>query len=398
MRVIIALDSFKESMSAPTAVEAAAAGICAMHPEVTCIEMPISDGGEGLLEVLAPALELEIISCEVPNALGEPTTASYGLNAQTGQAVIEVAQAIGLEHIPPQRRQILNASSAGVGRLLLDAHKNGARNILIGLGGTATCDGGVGAFLELGGGLSLNTATMTATAGEGFDVRALQTISSLQMPDLSSWGDTRITLACDVSNPLTGPQGAAHVFAPQKGASPTEVPLLDSVLRHWGRLLEEATGQRVNTSPGAGAAGGLGAFFFAVFGATMKSGSDMVLDVLAFDKCLPGTDLIITGEGKIDNQTRQGKAPWGVLQRARAQHIPVIAVCGRRAENAHTLIGDDGFVDIVAISDPSTPLTQALKEGPSRIAQTCAHIVSQWMNNGFTEGQQQRVAQEETLP
>lgn len=397
MRIIIALDSFKESMSAPTAVAAAAEGIRARHPEVTCIEMPISDGGEGLLEVLAPALELEIISCEVPNALGEPTTASYGLNAQSGQAVIEVAQAIGLERIPPQRRQILHASSAGVGHLLLDAHARGARSILIGLGGTATCDGGIGAFLELGGTLTLNGATITATTGGGFDARALRTISSLQMPDLSSWGETRITLACDVANPLTGPQGAAHVFAPQKGASPNEVLLLDAFLGRWGSLLEDVTGQTISTRPGTGAAGGLGAFFLAVFGAAMKSGSDMVLDALGFDERLPGTDLVITGEGKIDAQTRQGKAPWGVLQRARAQHIPVVAVCGRREENAQALIGEGGFADIVAISDPSTPLTQSLKEGPSRIARTCAHIVSEWINSNSAHGQQ-RAAQEEALP
>lgn len=381
MRIIIALDSFKESMSATVAVASAAAGIRAAHPAVTCLEAPISDGGEGLLDVLIPVLGLETISVEVLDAYGELRTASYGLNPATGMAVIEVAQAIGLEHVPPHRRRILQASSAGVGQLLKDAHERGARDFLIGLGGTATSDGGIGAFLELGG-----SVMTSAGSADAFDARALQEISSINLPDLSSWANTTVTLACDVSNPLTGATGAAQVFAPQKGASPEEVQLLDLLLGRWGQLVEDATGVQVVHAAGAGAAGGLGAFFLGFFGAMFKPGIDIVLDAIGLDDLLPSADLVITGEGKIDAQTCHGKAPWGVLQRARVQRVPVIAVCGKREDGVEHLVGDAAFLDIVPISDPSVSLPQSLKEGPERIAQTCAQIVSRWMDRACGAG------------
>lgn len=290
-------------------------------PSADVVLLPLADGGEGTLETLAHALDARLCEATVSDPLGRPVRAQYGVAGKT--AILEVAQACGLSLLRPQERNPLIASSRGVGELLMAAYGNGCRHFLIGLGGSAICDGGAG---------------------------------MMKVPGIRDLAGISMELLCDVNAPFVGPYGAARVFAPQKGASPEDVEVLEERMVRWAALMWEETGVDVSHLPGAGAAGGLGGAFMAYFGAGRVSGIQQVLDLYHFSEVAHGASLIITGEGRSDAQTLQGKVPFGVLQNAKG--TPVALLSGR-IEDREALVAA-GFHPVVEVSPRNMPLREAL--------------------------------------
>ena len=321
MRIIIAPDSFKECLPSPQVAANLAAGARARWPEAEVVELPLADGGEGTLDILAKALQVTPMTASVHDPLGRPVQARYAISGHT--AIIEVAQAVGLSLLAPEERNPLKASSAGLGELLLAAYENGCRHYMIGMGGTATCDGGAG---------------------------------MLSVPGILQLQDARFELLCDVDAPFLGPKGAARVFAPQKGASPVDVEILEDRMRAQAAKLLAQTGVDVSCLPGAGAAGGLAGALVATFKADIKKGTDRILDLVHFRDMAAGADLVITGEGKSDVQTLMGKVPMGILQNA--GNTPVALLSGRVEDRA--ALQQAGFTPIVEVSPRSIPLAQAM--------------------------------------
>lgn len=303
----------------------AAARAC--WPDAEVVELPLADGGEGTLEVLATAMNATPMSAPVHNPLGRIIQASYAVTGDT--AIIEVAQAVGLSLLTPRERNPLKASSAGLGELLLAAYNQGCRHFIIGLGGTATCDGGVG---------------------------------MLSVPGIDKLCYASIELLCDVDAPFLGPRGAASVFAPQKGANPEDVEVLEARMREQAKRLHAETGLDVSDMPGAGAAGGLAGALMAEFGARRFSGIERILELVHFRAAIKGSDLIITGEGKSDAQTLMGKVPMGVLQNAHG--IPVALLSGRIDDRE--ALEQAGFDPIVEVSSRSQFLQQAMNPQTAR--------------------------------
>lgn len=348
MKIVIAPDSFKECLPSWEVASALAAAVRERWPEAEVREIPLADGGEGTRAVLAAALQAELRETTVHDPLGRRITARFA--AKGDLAVLEVADAVGLSLLAPQERNPLTASSAGLGELLLAAFDEGCRHFVIGLGGTATCDGGTG---------------------------------MLAVPGIGRLREARMELLCDVDAPFLGPRGAARVFGPQKGAGPEAVELLEKRMQAQARSLLSATGVDVSALPGAGAAGGLAGALMAVFGARCTRGIDRVLDLVHFADALQGAHLIITGEGRSDAQTLMGKVPMGVLRRARDLHrgscgpdgftaVPAVALLSGRIEDREAL-RQAGFSPIVEVSPRSLSLAQALE--PSAAARNLRRAV-----------------------
>lgn len=321
MRIIVAPDSFKECLPSPQVAASLGAGARARWPEAEVVELPLADGGEGTLDILAKALQATPMTAVVHDPLGRPVQARYAITDHT--AIIEVAQAVGLSLLAPEERNPLKASSTGLGELLLAAYENGCRHYLIGMGGTATCDGGAG---------------------------------MLSVPGILQLQDALFELLCDVDAPFLGPKGAARVFAPQKGASPEDVEVLEARMHEQAAKMLFQTGVDVTDMPGAGAAGGLAGALVAAFGADIKKGIDRILDLVHFRDMAAGADLVITGEGKSDAQTLMGKVPMGVLQNAGS--TPVALLSGRIEDRNR--LQEAGFNPIVEVSPRSLPLVQAM--------------------------------------
>lgn len=356
--LLIAPNAFKGSLTATECAHAMASGARDAVPNIQTILCPISDGGDGLVEVLAGALKAELIRTEVSGPLPDQRVeATWAMSGRRGTAVIEMAAAAGLTLVPEDRRDPKITTTYGVGELIREALDRGASSIIIGIGGSATNDGGAGMATALGVRL-LDQHGREISRG-GASLRSLARI------DLSALDrrleQTMITVACDVENPITGEYGASRVFGPQKGASLEDVSLLDAALLHYGRLLSEAFSRDVLTVPGAGAAGGLGAGLLAFCHADLKRGIDIVLDATGFDEKLALAELVITGEGKIDAQTRFGKAPAGVLRRAHEAGKPVAALAGIVEGNHADFLGAGGFMDIIAIVDAETTRDEAMR-------------------------------------
>ena len=321
MKIVLAPDSYKGCLSAAEVTAIMASALRELHPEWEIVELPLADGGEGTVDAVMSSLGGELMQATVSDPLGRQVTAGYGLCGDL--AVIEVAEACGLKHLAPSERNPLIASTQGVGELLLAARKKGAGRFLIGLGGTATCDGGVG---------------------------------MMSVPGLrEALGGCSIELLCDVDNPFIGPRGAARVFAPQKGASPADVEILEERMEALARVMLSETGKDVGNMPGAGAAGGLGGAFMAYFDAAGVSGIERILSLAGFDSIIEGAGFIVTGEGKSDIQTLAGKVPIGVLRRA--HNVPVILISGRLEDIG--ALREAGFSKMVEVSPKSLPLEKA---------------------------------------
>ncbi|GAA1934105.1 glycerate kinase [Streptomyces sodiiphilus] len=362
-RVLIAADKFKGSLTAAQVAEHVTAGLLAARPGTRIRSLPVADGGDGTVAA-AVAAGSTPRTTEVTGPLGTPVTASWALRGTT--AVVEMAEASGLRHLPPEHFAPLAATTHGTGELLRAALDAGARTVVLGVGGSATTDGGAGMLVALGARL-LDADGAPVPAGGG-PLRALHTA------DLSGLdgrlAGTEVVLAGDVDNPLTGPEGAAAFYGPQKGAGRREVAELDTALEHFVRVLDggDPDGRAAGCarSPGAGAAGGLGFAALLALGAVFRPGIEVLLEVLGFDEAVRDADLVITGEGSLDRQTLHGKAPAGVAAAARARGRKVVAVCGRLALGTEELRG--------AGIEAAYPLT-ALEPDPDRCMADAAALL-----------------------
>ncbi|RMI33112.1 glycerate kinase [Streptomyces triticirhizae] len=332
-RVLIAADKFKGSLTAAEVAEHVAAGIRRARPGTSVVSLPVADGGDGTVDAVV-AGGFDPVEVEVTGPLGLPVAARFALRGET--AVVEMAQASGLVLLPQRTFAPMTATTYGTGELIAAALDAGASRVILGVGGSATTDGGAGMLTALGATLLDEDGDPLPWGGGPLRELASADLSGLD-PRLK---DTEFVLASDVDNPLTGPTGAASVYGPQKGADPLEVEVLDGALAHFAEVLERTEGERVAElaeAPGAGAAGGIG--FGALLGlnATFRPGIEVLLEVLGFAEALAEADLVITGEGSLDEQTLRGKAPAGVAARARAAGRRVLAVCGRLSLDAETL-------------------------------------------------------------
>ncbi|WP_024287242.1 glycerate kinase [Cellulomonas sp. KRMCY2] len=366
MRFILAPDSFKESMTAPEAVAAMERGIRAVFPDADCIRAPMADGGEGTTATLLGALGGTDVAVRVHDGLGRPIVARYGYVAAERLAIIEVAAAAGLDLIAADERDPLIASTYGVGEMISDALDHGAVRFVVGLGGSATNDGGAGMLHALGAQF-LDASGVPLPPGGG-------ALARLHRIDLAGFdlrvGAAAFQIAGDVTNPLLGPDGASVVFGPQKGADGHAVRELDAALGTYAGVVTATVGRDVATLAGAGAAGGLGAAFLAFFDVEMRSGVDVVMAAARLDEKLAGADYVFTGEGSVDSQTLRGKTPFGVAQAAGRHGVPVIAFAGR-VSDAGVLHGH-GFAALVPIVQAVSDLPTALAEGPVNLERAVA--------------------------
>ena len=373
MKIVIAPDKFKGSLPAAEVADAIAAGLRAEWPEAELVTVPVADGGDGTVDA-AVAAGLERVPVTVDGPTGQPVQASYARRGEL--AVIELADACGLRRLPGGRPAPLTASSFGCGQVLAAALAEGARQIILGVGGSASTDGGAGLLQALGarvldargeplargGGALREVATLDVT-GLNPALRevatldltglnpALREVATLDLTGLRpGLRPGTVILATDVVNPLTGPDGAAEVYGPQKGASPEQITELASGLRRWAAVVAAATGTDRSQAPGAGAAGGVGFAALAVLGAQARPGIGLVLDLVDFDAALDGAALVITGEGSLDTQTLAGKAPAGVARAAATRGIPVVAVAGRSTLTEDQL-ATTGICRVYTLSD-----------------------------------------------
>jgi len=338
MKVIIAIDSFKGCLTSKQANEAAAEGIRRVCPDAKIVEIPVSDGGEGYMEAFHAAIGGSLEEVVVRDPLMRPVTAKYLLHDE--MAVIEIAQASGLTLLTKEERNPMVATSYGTGQLVADAVCKGARHIIIGLGGSATSDCGMGMLKAL--------IDIFAKHGQWDDVEALK--------------DVRFTIASDVENPLYGEKGAAHVFAPQKGATPEMVLRLDERAIKFAELSAKHFGYDRSQQAGAGAAGGLGYAFMQYLNAKSMSGIQLLLDTIRFKELVADADLIITGEGSADRQTLMGKLPMGILEQA--GHTPVYLIAGRISDREELL--NAGFARVDCINPPDITLEEAMRKEVAR--------------------------------
>lgn len=370
-RVLVAADKFKGSLTAVEVAERVTAGLRRVVPDVLVEALPVADGGDGTVAA-AVAAGFERREVRVAGPLGDEVTAAYALREDT--AVVEMAEASGLQRLPQGVLAPLTSSTYGSGELLRAALDAGARTIVFGVGGSATTDGGAGMLAALGARFLDGDGEPVAPGGGGLAGLASADLSGLD-PRLS---DVELVLASDVDNPLTGPKGAPAVYGPQKGASPDDVTALDAALAHFAKVLErtETVGARAAeyaASPGAGAAGGIG-FGAMLLGARFRPGIEVMLDVLGFAPALERADLVITGEGSLDEQTLHGKAPAGVAAAARAAGKEVVAVCGRLALPAETL-GRAGIRRAYPLTDVEPDVAKCIADaGPilERVAEGIA--------------------------
>lgn len=325
VKIVIAPDGFKGCLAAREVCEALARGLHEADPELEVIKVPIADGGDGTTEALVSATDGCLVEARVSGPLGAPVSATLGILGDARTAVIEMAQASGLALLPPARRNPLLTSSYGTGQLIQEGLDRGCRQFIVGLGGSATNEGGAGLAQALGVRfLDEEDREIHRATGQALGQIARIDVSGLD-PRV---GESRFRVACDVKNPLHGPQGATYVYGPQKGATSEMVEELDAGLRHFAELIRTSLGKEVADIPGAGAAGGLGAGLMAFCEATLEPGADIVLEVVGLRELAQDADLLITGEGRLDDQTAFGKGPWAVAQLGRELNIPVVAIAG----------------------------------------------------------------------
>ena len=326
-KIIIASDSFKGSLTSLEVADAAAKGIKAVLPDCATICLDIADGGEGTSSALTKALGGNTESITVSDPLGRPVTASYEI-AETPYgrtAIIEMSQASGLTLIPPKERNPLLTSTYGTGEMIMDAYRKGCRRFIVGIGGSATNDGGTG-MLEALGVIFTDRDGRLMSRMRGGSIGSISRIDTAGIPH--GLMESEFIVACDVETPFCGPEGAAAVFGPQKGATPEAVAELEAGMQNLNRIIIRDYGTDLSKTAGAGAAGGLGGAFKAFLGARLERGIDMVLDAAGFEEVIRGADLIITGEGKIDGQTSRGKVISGIAGRAGRHNVPVMAIAG----------------------------------------------------------------------
>lgn len=367
LRILVAPDSFKGSLSAVQVAAAMARGIAAVFPEAEVLQAPIADGGEGTVEALVAATGGRLMPALVRGPLGEPVRAVWGISGDGATAFIEMAAASGLTLVPEDRRDPRLASTFGTGELIRAALDAGLRKLVLGLGGSATNDGGAGMARALGVRF-LDAENQELPDGGA----ALARLARVELSDLDPrLEQLSLLAACDVENPLCGPQGASAIFGPQKGATPMMVDVLDTALRHYGILAAAATGRDIAARPGAGAAGGLGAGLLFFTPAVLRPGISVVLESIGFERLLQDVDLVLTGEGRTDAQTAMGKAPMGVADLARQQGLPVICLSGSLGAGAESLL-DRGMSALASVPPGPMDLQTCMAEAPELLEAAAA--------------------------
>ena len=355
MKIVVAPQGFKAGLSGLEAAEAIARGVSAAAPDAQTVLAPVADGGDGTLNALVDATGGQVFSSNVTGPLGQPMEAQWGVMGDGRTAVIEMALASGLALVPQRRRNPRVTTTAGTGEIMREALERGYTRIIVGLGGSATNDGGAGFAASLGARF-LDAEGHPIPPGGSALARLERVDCSGLHPQLS---EASIVAATDVTNPLCGPDGASAIFGPQKGASADMVRELDAALANYARVVARDVGRDVSEQPGAGAAGGLGAGMMAFAGATLKSGIDMVCEVLDFDAILQDADLVITGEGRADRSTIFNKAPAGVARHAREKGIPTVLLAGSLGQGYEELYDHD-VAAVVSISDRPMSFDQSL--------------------------------------
>jgi glycerate 2-kinase len=362
MKFILAPDSFKESMTAKEAADAMERGIKKVLPDAECIKVPMADGGEGTVQSLVDATSGEFVYLPVTGPDGKKVTAVFGILGDGKTAVIEMASASGIHLIKKEERNPLYTTTYGTGELIKAALDKSIKNIFIGIGGSATNDGGAGMLQALGARL------LDAEGKEiGFGGGALSKLQSIDLSGLDKrLQGVDIEVACDVTNPLVGEKGASHIFGPQKGATPEMVVELDQCLIHYAHIIDKELGKDIANVPGAGAAGGLGGGLMAFLNAELKRGVELVLKYTDLESKVKDADYVFTGEGSVDYQTVFGKTPYGVAITAKKYDIPVVAFAGRIGSGIESLY-DCGITSVVGILQGVTTLEEALKQGINNI-------------------------------
>lgn len=374
MRIVIAPDSFKESLSAVAVAQALAAGVHDVIPDADIVCVPMADGGEGSLDVVLAATSGQRRSARVMNANGEYVAADWGWLGQ-GSAFIEMAAAAGLEHIPADQRRPLTATTYGVGQLITQALDAGARRIMLALGGSATTDGGAGLLQALGVQLLDKQGHALSYGGA-----ALRQLHSLSLADLDPrLAQVEFQIAIDVDNTLCGPSGAAAIFGPQKGASPNDVAVLDAGLSQFADVCARYVRKDERNIPGMGAAGGLGFAISSFFNAKILTGVDLVAGLCGLDHALRNAQLVLTGEGRMDAQTILGKTPVGVARYAGRHGIPVVAIVGSLGEGYQAVYGAGISAAFSLVPGPMS-LEQAKATAPLLLRQRAADCLRLWLS------------------
>ncbi|MGG4345424.1 glycerate kinase [Paenibacillus lautus] len=369
MKVVIAPDSFKESLSALEACHAIEKGMRAVYPEADIVNVPMADGGEGTVQSLVDATGGRLVHREVTGPLGTPVTAFYGILGDGKTAIIEMAAASGLALVPPEQRNPLATTTRGTGELIMSALNEGVSTIILGLGGSATNDGGAGMAQAIG--VRLLDADGSEIGHGGGELHRIASIDT-------GGADPRLkqvafVAACDVDNPLTGERGASAVFGPQKGADPAMVQQLDGNLAHYAAMIKSCLGRDVARIPGAGAAGGLGAGMLAFLAAELKRGVDIVIEATGLASQVKDADLVITGEGRIDGQTIYGKTPMGVAKTAKRYGVPVIGIAGSLADG-HEAVLEHGIDIVFTIVPGVCSLDDAIREAAVNMERTARNM------------------------
>lgn len=357
VKIVIAIDAFKESVTSLQAGEAVRSGVLAVMPEANVDVFPLADGGEGTVEAMTTVLEGQTISAQVTGPLGEQITAQYGIIPQQKIAVLEIQQAAGLMMVSQEKRNPMNTTTYGVGEIIRHAMDLGYRKFIVGLGGSATNDSGLGMLEALGFRFLDDQGSQVGPYG-----RDLEQVAHVDL----SGADPRLQqcvfeLACDVSNPLCGSNGASAVFGPQKGADPQMVSRLDKALGHFAEVTQRAVGKSLAEEPGAGAAGGLGFAFMSYLDTTLRPGIQTVIQAVGLEEAIKDADYVVTGEGRLDAQTAMGKAPMGIAQLAKKYRKTVIALAGSVLDSAAACnnVGIDSFFSVL-----QTPISlqEAMRE------------------------------------
>ncbi|TKB51611.1 glycerate kinase [Ferrimonas sediminicola] len=373
MKIVIAPDSFKESLSAMEVASAIEAGWRQIDADAEVLKLPMADGGEGTVQALVAATAGDLVEVEVTAPLGNRVRAGFGLVGDGRTAVVEMAQASGLHLVPRARRNPLLTSTFGTGELILAALDRGVERIIIGIGGSATNDGGAGMMQALGARLLDEQGEELPAGGGALDRLVNLDLSGLD-PRLSKLS---LEVACDVDNPLCGPKGASAVFGPQKGADEAMVAQLDANLGHYAKVIRRQLGVAVAEIPGAGAAGGLGAALAGLLQARLRPGIEIVMEAVGLERALQGADLVITGEGCIDGQSVHGKTPVGVARLARELGVPVVALAGSLGPGSE-LVHREGIDALFSVVPGVTSLDQALADGAHNLILTARNLAALW--------------------
>ena len=368
--IVLAPDSFKESMTAKEVCEAMERGIRKANSQIRCIHVPMADGGEGTMQSLVDATGGRVYSKEVVGPLGNNVVAEYGILGNGEIGVIEMASASGIHLVDSEKRNPLITTTFGTGQLIKACLDKGVKKLLIGIGGSATNDGGAG-FIQALGGRLLDENGDDLSYGGG-------ALAKLHTIDLSNLDErlkyVSVEVACDVNNPLCGKEGASYVFGPQKGATREMIEILDQNLSHYAEVIKEQLGKDVISKAGAGAAGGLGAGLMAFLDVKLKSGIEMVIEYANLEEKVRDADMVWTGEGSIDFQTQYGKTPLGVAMIAKKYNKPVIALAGRVGNDIDTLY-EKGIDAIFGIMRGVTSIEEALVKGPENVEKTSENII-----------------------